>query len=737
MKEITAKLEQGVKDIFTSAKFAEYLKTMSRFHKYSTRNTILIHMQMPGATLVAGFNAWKSKFDRHVVKGAKAISILAPVPFTKREEKEKLDPDTRKPILDEHGMPVIEISEKHLARFKPVKVFDVSQTDGKPLPSLAQDLTGNVEQYEAFMDALRAVSPLPIVIEPLGDRDGYCRFGEKIGICEGMSEIQTVCAVIHEITHAKLHDIESLRLTDEKATPKDRRTEEVEAESVSYVVCQHFGIETGENSLGYVATWSEGRELKELNASLNTIRKTAAELIDAIDEKFQEIVKERNITFAIGEEQMSIDEPAAATEPTPGAVYAQCCNIVSDMAKSDTAYANAIQNADEQNARTECEAAVKRVIVALFVNQENDYADLFRHYLDNPDFRGRLDDYVFAKTYLDPKNTQRNAVKEPTPETEEPKSPDLNTMPDPLTTVADRNSYGYDYDEMLPLSPNRAAELFDAGHTIYLLHTDNTEAIAFDREEIQHYDGLCGIERTEWENSPDYAAQKATVVSAEGSLESELLHGGGNRFGVYQIKGGQEMREYLMEASTRHSNTGLAVNRGNYELAFTMPISEDFSPVGDKTDFLGQIRETFKASPSTGNQSRAVSVSDVIVVNYGGEITSHYVDRMGFKGLPAFVGEETQPAQTAETLSQVGNRQTEYTGATVAQLEADVKAGKVISLTGLAHAVHAERKADSPAASKSGRPTLMERLEAGKQKAAEQGAQKPANERNADKDIRS
>ena len=309
VKEITAKLEQGVIDIFSSEKYADYLKTMSRFHSYSTRNTLLIHTQRPDATLVAGFQSWQTKFSRHVKKGEKAIKILAPVLLVMREEKEKLDPVTRLPVLGEDGMPIVEHTERQLARFKVTNVFDVKQTDGKPLPTLVQDLTGNVEQYEAFMDALRAVSPLPIVMEQMpDDADGACYYGDRIAIREGMSEIQTVSAVIHEITHAKLHDIESLRLMDEAATPKDRRTQEVEAESVSYAVCQYFNIETGANSFGYVADWSETRELKELNASLDAIRKAAAELIDGIDGKFQELVKERNITLVVGGEQVSLDE---------------------------------------------------------------------------------------------------------------------------------------------------------------------------------------------------------------------------------------------------------------------------------------------------------------------------------------------------------------------------------------------------------------------------------------------
>ena len=315
VKEITAKLEQGVKDLFTSDRYADYLKTMSRFHKYSTRNTLLIHMQKPDATLVAGFRSWQTKFGRSVRRGEKSIKILAPVPFVTREEKEKLDPSTRLPIIGDDGLPVVEYTERHLARFKVTSVFDVSQTAGKPLPSLAQDLTGDVEQYNAFMDTLREVSPIPIIFEDMQEnQDGVCRFGHEIAIRAGMSQSQTVSATIHEIVHAKLHDKSLIVKADGDEPPKDRRREEVEAESVSFSVAAYFGIETGANSFGYIAEWSRTQELKELNTSLDTIRKTATELITDIEAKFHEIVKERDITLAIGEAQDVLSIPMAAKQ---------------------------------------------------------------------------------------------------------------------------------------------------------------------------------------------------------------------------------------------------------------------------------------------------------------------------------------------------------------------------------------------------------------------------------------
>ena len=230
VQELTNKLEQGVKDLFASDTYADYLKTMSRFHRYSTRNTLLIHLQYPNATLVSGFSAWQTKFNRHVKKGEKAIRILAPIPFVITKETEKLDDETGRPIIGEDGEPVREEIEVRTARFKIVNVFDAAQTEGKPLPTLVQDLTGNVEQYEAFMDTLREISPLPIVFEPMDEgRDGVCHYGSRIAIREGMSELQTICAVIHEMTHAKLHDLEAMRLIDENTEPKDRRTKEIEA----------------------------------------------------------------------------------------------------------------------------------------------------------------------------------------------------------------------------------------------------------------------------------------------------------------------------------------------------------------------------------------------------------------------------------------------------------------------------------------------------------------------------
>ena len=370
LQEITAGIEQGIKELFESEKYMRYLSVMSKFHRYSVNNTMLIYMQRPDATLVAGFNKWKNQFERHVKKGEHVITIIAPTPYKKKIEEMKRDPDTHAPILDADGKAVMEEKEIEIPMFRPVKVFDVSQTDGKPLPELASSLSGTVPHYEAFMEALRRSAPVPIEFEPMAENmDGYFSSDQqRIAIREGMSEVQTVSAAVHETAHSKLHDPkkyeaeptwkivmvseggtkhdfrldfateaeaeqaaaeEGWRYVDEnrfewrleveedltavKQAAKNRNTEEVEAESISYAVCQYFGIQTGENSFGYIASWSKDKELKELRASLETINKTSCELINDIERNYKEICKERGIdlTAAPEPERDPIEQLAA------------------------------------------------------------------------------------------------------------------------------------------------------------------------------------------------------------------------------------------------------------------------------------------------------------------------------------------------------------------------------------------------------------------------------------------
>lgn len=327
IKEITAGIEKGILELFESDRYRNYLTTMSRFHRYSLNNVMLIHAQRPDATLVAGFSKWKNSFGRHVKKGEKGIQILAPTPYKIKQEEQKLDPDTKLPLLDENGEPITEEKEITIPMFKVVSVFDVSQTDGKPLPQISSALTGDVAEYEIFLEALRRTAPVPISFQEMEpNMDGY--FAPKkqaIFLREGMSQVQTICAAVHEVAHSKLHNYEHMtEVADDGETllvpgEKDRNTEEVEAESISYAVCQYFGIETSENSFGYIATWSHGKELKELRASLETINKTSSELITGIEKNYREICAERGISM---EPQEQPEAEAKRFPDTPGDAYA-------------------------------------------------------------------------------------------------------------------------------------------------------------------------------------------------------------------------------------------------------------------------------------------------------------------------------------------------------------------------------------------------------------------------------
>ena len=294
VKEITDQLEQGIQDLFESEKYMSWLRTMSKFHDYSLNNTLLIAFQRPDATLVAGYTAWQKQFGRQVQKGEKAIKILAPAPYKEKVEMEKIDPITRTPILDADGKPVREVQEVTRPAFKVVSVFDVSQTEGREIPSLGVDeLSGDVREYEMFFEALKRSCPVPMEFENIeGSAKGYYhQMEQRIAIREGMSQVQTIKTAIHEMAHQRLHAVDPL---DEKSEiiNQTRSSKEVEAESVAYTVCQHYGIETSDYSFAYVAGWSHGKETPELKASLNTIRKTANEMITEIDGHIAEINKE-------------------------------------------------------------------------------------------------------------------------------------------------------------------------------------------------------------------------------------------------------------------------------------------------------------------------------------------------------------------------------------------------------------------------------------------------------------
>ena len=531
LKEITDSIEQGIQELFQSEKYQQYLRTMSRFHRYSVNNTMLIYLQKPDATLVAGFNKWRDQFGRSVNKGERGIKIIAPTPFKKKIQKEKLDPDTQLPMLDADGKVITEEKEVKIPMYKPVTVFDVSQTSGKPLPELASDLTGNVQNYEVFLEALKRASPVPIEIQPIyQNADGFFNLEtQSITIRAGMSEVQTVCAAVHEIAHSKLHNYDHSETPEqpegEPVKKKDRRTEEVEAESISFAVCAYYGIATGENSFGYIATWSKDKDLKELRASLETINQTASELITDIDRHFAEICKERGI---------APKAQAALTETL------------------------------EQS-------------------------------------RGE-------------------------PQQEE------TPLPDPAISIEARNAYGYTDDNMLPLTRERAMELFQKDCTVYMLYEGNGEGMAFDLEDIQLHTGIFGITREEWELVKDSVPAKSAVDhSAE--TEKRFLENPADSFAIYQLRPGDDLRDYRYMSMNLLKKQGLTIQRENYEAVYTGTISRS----GETDERLEALFSRFNNYRPDDFKGHSLSVSDIVALKQNGVVSCHYCDSIGFTQLPGFL----------------------------------------------------------------------------------------------------
>ena len=592
--------------------------------------------------------------------------------------------------------------------------------------------------------------------------------------------------ILDLIAHDKLHDKSLVINDDGSVAPKDRRTEEVEAESVSFSVCNYFNIETGANSFGYLAEWSKGRELKELNASLDTIRKTAAEMITAIEDKFHEIVKDRDITIAVGETQAELAEPAAAKQPPPAPEaddiianiiehknYQKFTELFPEAASGEYSYLRLeagdgfmplllewidenqisvmhtyVMNGElcydpmivfevDKNAGTMIASEFQQSIppVYQFIDDEGIGRSV--------DGNGRefsvigLQDSIneFASQWLDnigqqgymPVKADMEINGEPTrvifdtdgkpiiPESSKPDAEDIELfdnadtdgdpsepeqiIPDPSIGYSEMNLYGYSYDGMLPLTQSRATELFDANLPVFLLFPDGTEAAVFDRDELVTHDGIFGIEKTDWEASLEYAAMKAETKTSESSREADLLYGGGNRFGIYQVKNGNELRDFRFVPMEELQALGLDVERGNYELVYTAPFDDRIEFLTDRYPVLNRIYEDFNISHPGDYTGRSVSVSDVITLKCNGDISSHFVDSVGFVEIDHFHGMEKtelpkQPEKSTQDIdkpkpdaySQVGNRS----------------------------------ENECPAAPK-GKPSLAERLAENKLKASRQG----------------
>ena len=701
LKEITDRLEQGIAELFDSERYKEYLKVMSKFHNYSFRNTVLIAMQKPDASLLAGFSAWKNNFERNVMRGQKGIKIIAPSPYKIKQEMQKIDPHTQKPIIGKDGKPVTEEKEVTIPAYKVVSVFDVSQTEGKELPDIAVDeLTGDVDRYKDFFAALEKTSPVPIAFENIeGGSHGYYHLEDKrIAINEGMSELQTLKTAIHEIAHAKLHDIDLNAPKDEQQPHVDRRTREVEAESVAYTVCQHYGLDTSDYSFGYVAGWSSGRELSELKSSLETIRSAAAEIINSIDENLAELQKAQDKEQTAGQEQPTREEKAAPKEqPQPEA-----------PAKADTAGKEKPEAAapGKSGAQEKAGAAPKEAFTpeTIYKMRRNPYGD-------SPENSHLLQAYV----------TQENGRAK---------------MGDVLYTG----------------TPEKCRELMGQ---------------------------LKSGELTEGDVKQLYAKAQETAQTAGQDKDT---------FSIYQIKGGDETRDFRFEPYDRLQAAGNVVDRANYELVYSAPLAPETS--------LEDIYTRFNIDHPKDFKGHSLSVSDVVVLHQDGQDAAHFVDSVGFREVPEFLQEQKQltpddletgetvktprgtfhvtamsreqieaagygfhhqsddgkylimgngtrafavaaeqaqrdnPLKTAEqTIEQNGNMIDGIINntPTVDELEAKVKAGEQISLVDLANAVKADKERGKGAKPEK-KPSIRAQLRADKEKAQKKNAKQKSQD---------
>ena len=717
MREIVDSIENGIKELFESDKYRQYLSTMSRFHRYSVNNTMLIYMQRPDATHVAGFNKWRDQFGRNVLKGEKGIRIIAPTPYKKKVEEIKTDPETNAPVLDADGKAIIEEKEIRIPMFKVVSVFDVSQTAGKPLPQLAADLSGNVQQYEVFMEALRRASPVPMEIKPVArDTDGFFSIkAQSITIRAGMSEVQTVCAAVHEIAHAKLHDYEHMtELADDGETilvpgEKSRNTEEVEAESISYAVCQYYGIETGENSFGYIATWSKGKELKELRASLETINKTASELITDIDRHFAEICKERGID----RENLAAVEQPSVEAPEAEKLYMVDNDKYIHVQRSDTGIDYTIYDAGSAKVLdggvldgTEQQLSTAALEICKLHNIGN-AAPICLASLE------LLKDLQEANELpLGAAEQITGAVAVPTDAADNilPELEQAVPMPDPTLTVDDMRSYGYLDSDMLPLSKDRALELLEHDITVYMLHPDNAEEMVFEAEDIIKHDGMFGITR------PDWDAVKGHIPPRD--VEQRFLNSPTDSMAIYQLR-----RDAPVELRFANlASLAAPPDPANYEAVYTREVYPD--------DDTGRILENFyyifndeRPGDFVGH---SLSVSDIVALKQDGKVSYHYCDSMGFQELPAFQKPENYLKAAEMSMEDdygmidgiINNGPKQPT---VADLEAQVKAGMSISLMDLAEAAHREKK-----------KSVLEQL---KSQPAQERPHKTAPKKSAEKEL--
>ena len=753
LQEITAGIEQGIKELFESEKYMRYLSVMSKFHRYSVNNTMLIYMQRPDATLVAGFNKWKNQFERHVKKGEHGITIIAPTPYKKKIEEMKRDPDTQAPILDADGKAVMEEKEIEIPMFRPVKVFDVSQTDGKPLPELASSLSGTVPHYEAFMEAVRRSAPVPIEFEPMAaNMDGYFSSEQqRIALREGMSEVQTISAAVHETAHSKLHDPkkheaeptwkivmvseggtkqdfrldfateaeaeqaaaeEGWRYVDEnqfewrleveedltavKQAAKNRNTEEVEAESISYAVCQYFGIQTGENSFGYIASWSKDKELNELRASLETINKTSCELINDIERNYKEICKERGIDLTAAPEPEQATRQVAEEVSQPSTEYREAlvvlddttylhiqpCDTGWDYTLYDVATMKQLDGGQLDGTDMGRSAAVSHICEDLGMGSKSiKYAPL--------SMIETLQEAAYQQMQEQGSQQTAEAAAVQLPDAQE-QALDEYPMPDPVLTQDDLEKCGCLDSDLLPLSKERAYELMERDLTVYIIQEGENPVMAFDTADLDAHDGIFALPREEWEESPEFDKLVKDRMDHQEEREQAFLSHKGDCFAIYQVKHTDELRDIRYEGLEWLQSIGRTVQRDNYELVYTAPLL----PSDLKGDTTEQLFYRFNNEHPADYGHPSMSVSDIVAIKRDGKVSCHYCDSFGFEQVPGFLPDN--PLKNAEMMLEddygmidgiINNGPKEPT---VAQLEQQARSGQPISLMDLAAAAHRE-----------------------------------------------
>ncbi len=668
LKEITERLEQGVKDLFTSEKYTEYLKTMSQFHNYSFNNTLLIAMQKPESTLVAGYGTWSKKFHRQVKRGEKGIKIIAPVPIREKEEVEKFDPETNEPVLRPDGQPETEEVEHIIPRFRVATVFDISQTYGDPLPELdAPELMGSVENFDIFMEAIRMVSPAPMhYAEIEGDSKGYySNVNKEIVIREGMSEKQTMKTAVHEVTHAMCHDRD---LMEELGEKKNKMTIETEAESVAFTVCSFFNLDVSDYSFPYLAGWASSMEMKELRSSMDFIRKTAGSFIDSMVENIQKLQKEKEAERELTEDDLVFqfaplgedtkkfylvdnvgrvdflrllhdfaDQDREGKNPEQflksHGVHLDLWRDSEDKERNqempefyDVLYMDAghIVDAAEFSLLVQVEMMISRAEYGhtALGREAHNLAVQYAYKLDNPrDTRELVNKLAEAV-----ENPEEHNIRE----IMEDAQAEIDFLPDNQIGLMQMHEFGCRNDSILPLKAERAVALHNAGLNIYGLNKDGSRTLMNTQEDILEMgtDGIFGIESREWESYQVMESVREENAEQEHLNEDLLFSSNQDRYAIYQIRDDGEGRKYLFMGIDYLKKQGFSVEYDDYRMVYSDVLGEN--------ETLDSLYEKFNIGRPLDFTGHSLSVSDVVVLKKSGEITAHYVDSYGYTELPEF-----------------------------------------------------------------------------------------------------